>query len=103
MLAVSPPPKFEAFSIAALALAYAGDLDEARRLNRGDASGSASMTAWQRYVDGEIENLAGNFDAAERHYLEARAQAATVGVVLLDGLAHVGLVATYPRSTDPGL
>jgi tetratricopeptide (TPR) repeat protein len=95
MLAAPPPPKFEAFSIAALALAYAGDLDEARRLNYRGAALGPSMTAWRLYTDGEIENLAGNFDVAEGCYLDARTLAATAGIGSLGGLAHVGLVAMY--------
>ena len=60
----------ETLVAAALATAYAGDLDRARELNaRGHADAvSPTMRAWSEYVAGEIESVAGHAEAAEQHY-----------------------------------
>ncbi|MER5228232.1 ATP-binding protein [Streptomyces flaveus] len=86
-------PRRESLGIAALAKAYAGDLDEARRLNgRGLADAvSPSMLSWGAYVAGEIESLAGHSDLAERHYVRAIDLARTSGATFLVGVATVGL------------
>ncbi|MFC4468419.1 BTAD domain-containing putative transcriptional regulator [Streptomyces xiangluensis] len=86
-------PQRESLGIAALAMAYAGDLEEARRLNdRGlTAAVSPSMLSWGAYVAGEIDSLAGHTESAERHYLRAIDLARTSGATFLVGVATVGL------------
>jgi predicted ATPase/DNA-binding SARP family transcriptional activator len=95
MLAVAEVPRLEAlaFTSAAMAATYGGQLDDARRLNARGATTAPSLLAWRSYIDGEIENFSGSFDAAERHYREACALAASVGITFLEGVASVGLVA----------
>ncbi|MFI9542887.1 BTAD domain-containing putative transcriptional regulator [Streptomyces sp. NPDC052016] len=87
-------PHRESLGIAALATAYAGDADAARRLNDQGRAGavSPSMRAWGAYVAGEIENLAGRGERAERHYVEAIDLARLSGATFLVGVATVGLL-----------
>ncbi|MEU5592929.1 BTAD domain-containing putative transcriptional regulator [Streptomyces sp. NPDC020298] len=87
-------PHREGLGIAALAKAYAGAPDAARRLNeRGWAEAvSPSMRAWGAYVAGEIENLAGRGELAERHYVEAVDLACASGATFLVGVSAVGLL-----------
>jgi predicted ATPase len=89
-----PPWSRENFGIAALARAYAGDLDEARRLNDLGLAGavSPSMRSWGAYVAAEIENLAGRREVAEQHYVQAIDLARTSGATFLVGVATVGLL-----------
>ena len=84
----------EYFGIAALAAAYAGDLDEARSLNaRGLADVvSPTMLAWGTYVAGEIESSAGRSELAEEHYVRAIDLARSSGATFLVGVATVGLL-----------
>lgn len=87
-------PHRECLGIAALATAYAGAPDVARRLDEqgwADAV-SPSMRAWGAYVAGEIENLAGRGELAERHYVEAVDLACASGATFLVGVATVGLL-----------
>jgi predicted ATPase len=83
----------EALGGAALASAYAGDLDEARALNERGSAGAVSptMRAWIAYVAGEIESRAGNSDLAERHYVSAIELARRSGATFVVGIATVGL------------
>ncbi|MFI0352967.1 BTAD domain-containing putative transcriptional regulator [Actinomadura sp. 9N407] len=92
--AVLTGPHRENLGIAALATAYAGDLDAARTLNDQGLTGAVSPTmhSWGAYVAGEIENLAGHGDAAERHYLRAIDLARDSGATFLVGVATVGLL-----------
>lgn len=85
----------ENLGIAALATAYAGDLDEARSLNdRGLGHAvSPTMRSWGAYVAGEIESLAGHSELAEQHYVRAIDLARTSGATFLVGVATVGLLA----------
>ena len=87
----------ETLVAAALATAYAGDLDRARELHaRGHADAvSPSMRAWSEYVAGEIESIAGHAEAAERHYRRAVDLARGCGATFLVGVAAVGLVALH--------
>ncbi|MFE7776004.1 BTAD domain-containing putative transcriptional regulator [Streptomyces sp. NPDC057445] len=87
-------PRRECLGIAALATAYAGDPDAARRLNdRGLAEAvSPSMLSWGAYVAGEIDSFAGDSEAAERHYVRAIDLARTSGATFLVGVATVGLL-----------
>ena len=89
----APMPR-DSLGIAALATAYAGDLDRARTLNEESLAeaGSPSMRSWGAYVDGEIENLAGRSEAAEQHYLRAIDLARSSGATFLVGVATVGLL-----------
>jgi hypothetical protein len=59
------------FGLAALACAFAGDVERARELNgRWTTVASApSHRAWAAYYDGEIENTAGRRGRAEQHDL----------------------------------
>ncbi|MFI7442909.1 AfsR/SARP family transcriptional regulator [Nonomuraea indica] len=87
-------PQRENLGIAALAKAYAGDLDAARELNdRGLAAAvSPTMLSWGAYVVGEIDNAAGRSEPAERHYLRAIDLARASGATFLVGVATVGLL-----------
>jgi len=87
----------ETLVAAALATAYAGDLDRARELHaRGHADAvSPSMRAWSEYVAGEIESIVGHAEAAERHYRRAVELARGCGATFLAGVAAVGLVALH--------
>ena len=87
----------ETLVAAALATAYAGDLDRARELHaRGHAAAvSPSMRAWSAYVAGEIESVAGHAEAAERHYRRAVDLARGSGATFLVGVATVGLLALH--------
>jgi predicted ATPase/DNA-binding SARP family transcriptional activator len=78
---------------AALATAYAGDLDGARELNERGRAGavSPSIRAWIAYVSGEIESRAGNSGLAEQHYVTAIDLARRSGATFLVGIATVGL------------
>ena len=84
----------EYFGIAALAAAYAGDLDEARSLNARGLTDvvSPTMLAWGTYVAGEIEGLAGRSELAEEHYVRAIDLARSSGATFLVGVATVGLL-----------
>jgi predicted ATPase/DNA-binding SARP family transcriptional activator len=84
----------EGFGGAALATAYAGDLDEARALNERGRAGAVSptMRSWVAYVSGEIESRAGNSELAERHYVHAIDLARRSGATFLVGVGNVGLL-----------
>ena len=84
----------ENLGIAALATAYAGDLDEARTLNDRGLAGAVSptMLSWGAYVAGEIESSAGRSELAEQHYVRAIDLGRTSGTTFLVGVATVGLL-----------
>jgi predicted ATPase len=84
----------ESIDLAALANAYAGDLDRARELNQQDLDAVARPTfrAWRTYVTGEIDHLSGRNERAEQHYLEAIELARSSGATFVIGVATVGLV-----------
>ena len=86
--------------IAALAATYAGDLDEARRLNdrMGDVVTSPSLIGAHEYAAGEIASAAGRRDEAEAHYRRAIELAGVSGATFLDGIASVGLVRTLEEA-----
>ncbi|WP_261325739.1 BTAD domain-containing putative transcriptional regulator [Modestobacter marinus] len=90
----------ENLGVAALAMAYAGDLDGARALNeRGlDRARSPSMRSWATYVRGEIDSLAGRSESAESAYVRAIELARASGGTFLEGVATVGLLAERARS-----
>ncbi|TLQ47701.1 AfsR/SARP family transcriptional regulator [Streptomyces marianii] len=93
-------PQRENLGIAALATAYAGDPDQARRLNERGLAGavSPSMRAWGAYVAGEIDSLAGHNDAAEVRYVRAVELARASGATFLVGVATVGLLSLRART-----
>jgi tetratricopeptide (TPR) repeat protein len=78
---------------AALASAYAGDLDRARVLNdqwQRQAT-SPSRLAWATYYQAEIENLSSRNDLAEQRYLEAITLGGDAGDTFVIGVATIGL------------
>ncbi|HYH32083.1 MAG TPA: BTAD domain-containing putative transcriptional regulator [Pseudonocardia sp.] len=87
-------PHRENLGIAALASAYAGDVDRARGLNDEALARavSPSMRAWGAYVAGEIEGIAGRGGIAEQHYVRAVELARGCGATFLVGVATVGLL-----------
>ena len=97
--AEAPGPR-EALVVAALATAYAGDLERARDLHRqGLAHATApTLRSWHAYVAGEIESAAGHTERAERHYRTAIGLARRSGATFLVGVATVGLLAVLSRS-----
>jgi predicted ATPase/DNA-binding SARP family transcriptional activator len=80
--------------VAALAAAYAGELDRARELHARAAEGPLPPTlrAFAEYVAGEIDNAAGHLDRAEGHYEKAIAGARASGATFVSGIASVGLL-----------
>jgi tetratricopeptide (TPR) repeat protein len=83
----------QSLGVAALAAAYAGDLDEATRFNKRLAVIGASPTiqAFHLYVAGEVDALAGLAEGAEAHYQRAIALARGSGATFIEGIASVGL------------
>jgi tetratricopeptide (TPR) repeat protein len=96
--ALAPDPR-ENLGTAALALAYSGDLDQARTLNDPGLVGTEAPTlrAWTAYVAGEIERCAGQPERAERHHRNAVELARGSGATFLVGLATLGLVTVLGR------
>ena len=93
-----PREAADAFTFAALAAAYGGDLVAARELN--DRSNPRALTSlgFSRYVAAEVEGIAGDWVAAESHYREALDLAARSGSTFLAGIASVGLVSVLAAS-----
>jgi predicted ATPase len=90
----------ENLGLAALAMAYAGRLDEARALNERGRAGATSptMRSWAAYVAGEIDGAAGRHTVAEVHYQQAIDLARTSGAAFLVGVATVGLLSVRART-----
>jgi len=90
----------EGVVIAALATAYAGDLDRARELHaQGRVHAvSPTMRSWSAYVAGEIAVAAGHLEEAEARYREAAELARRSGATFLVGVATVGLLAVLGTS-----
>src|SRR5690349_2225766 len=99
-LGAAPLRAAEGPVIAALAAAYAGDLDRARDLHeRGDAhAASPTMRSWSAYVAGEIASAAGRPADAETQYREAIELGRRSGATFLVGVATVGLLAVLGTS-----
>jgi predicted ATPase/DNA-binding SARP family transcriptional activator len=79
--------------LAALANAYAGDLDRARIFNArwlAEAT-SPSRLAWATYYQAEIENLADHNELAEQRYVEAITLGRQAGDTFVIGVATIGL------------
>jgi predicted ATPase/DNA-binding SARP family transcriptional activator len=99
-LGTAPLRAAEGPVIAALAAAYAGDLDRARDLHeRGHPhAASPTMRSWSAYVAAEIASAAGRPGDAERQYREAIELARRSGATFLVGVATVGLLAVLGTS-----
>ncbi|MDQ5855857.1 MAG: transcriptional regulator, partial [Actinomycetota bacterium] len=97
--AVASRPR-ENLGIAALAAAYAGDLDQARELNDRMLAAAVSPTilAFGYYVVGEIHSAAGRGELAEHHYVRAIDLARTSGATFIVGVATVGLLAVRAKT-----
>jgi predicted ATPase/class 3 adenylate cyclase len=95
-------PGWEAIALdsAALCAAYAGKLDDARGLNgrARSTTTSPSMRAFNHYITAEIDNVAGNWTSALNHYRECIALTGAADVVIIQGIASVGLVAVQAAS-----
>jgi len=80
--------------VAALAATYAGQLDEARRLNKLALATAVSPTSrsWCAYVTGEIESADGRKELADSHYVQAIELARESGATFTVGVATVGLL-----------
>jgi len=80
--------------VAALAATYAGELDEARRLNERVRAAAVSPTSrsWCAYAAGEIESADGREELADRHYVQAIELARKSGATFTIGVATVGLL-----------
>jgi predicted ATPase/DNA-binding SARP family transcriptional activator len=95
----------ENLGVAALAAAYAGDLDRAASLGADLAARARSpgLDGFAAYVAGEIHNAAGRWDVAEQCYGVALERARTSGATFLAGIAAVGLASVHAavgRSTE---
>ena len=89
---------------AALAAAYGGDRDEARRLlDRAHteivASRSGSHAAFAAYVEGEVRATA-RVEESVPYYEEAIEQAQRCGVAFVAGVASVALASAHARTGD---
>ena len=84
--------------VAALAAAYAGDLDLAEDISRRGHATSPTTRAEQEYVAGEIASIAGHGDRAEQHYRRAIDLAREVGATFVVGIAEVGLLAVRAKA-----
>ena len=95
-------PGWEAVTLdsAAMCAAYAGNLDDARRLNERARSTttSPSMRAYNHYITAEIDNVAGDWTSALHHYHECIALSAMADTAIIHGVASVGLVAVQAAS-----
>jgi predicted ATPase/DNA-binding SARP family transcriptional activator len=97
--AVASRPR-ENLGIAALAAAYAGDLDRARELNDRMLAAAMSPTirAFGYYVVGEIDSAAGRAELAEDYYIRAIDLARSSGATFIVGVATVGLLAVRAKT-----
>jgi predicted ATPase/class 3 adenylate cyclase len=95
-------PGWEAFAFdtAAMNATYAGNLDDARRFNERarPTTTSPSIRAYNHYVTAEIDNVAGDWTSALRHYQECIALSGTADTAIIQGIASVGLVAVQAAS-----
>ncbi|MFR9805237.1 BTAD domain-containing putative transcriptional regulator [Pseudonocardia sp. RS010] len=87
----------ENLGVAALAAAYAGDLDRAASLVAAlDArAGSPGLHGFASYVAGEIHSVAGRPERAEQCYRLAVDRARRSGATFLHGIAAVGLAGVH--------
>lgn len=83
----------QSLGVAALAAAYAGDLDDARNLNERLAAiaDSPTIAAFHSYVAGEVDAVAGLAERAEREYERSVTLAVESGATFVEGIASVGL------------
>ncbi len=94
--AVAPHPS-EDLGVAALAAAYAGELQQARGLcDRLEASAAQpSLRAFAAYVAGEVAVVDGDPGAAEAHFARAVELALHSGATFVNGVAAVGRVTLH--------
>jgi predicted ATPase/DNA-binding SARP family transcriptional activator len=90
----------QTLGVAALAAAYAGELDRARALSARLRTSARSVTldAFSAYVDGEIDAVDGRSASAERHYERAIGCSRLSGATFLEGIASVGLLTLRSRT-----
>ena len=98
---VAPHPS-EDLGVAALAAAYAGDLDQARTLRDRlqDVAVQPSLHAFAAYVAAEVAITDGDTGQAEEHYTRAVELARQSGATFVNGIAAVGLM-TLRADTVP--
>jgi tetratricopeptide (TPR) repeat protein len=93
--AASAPGDRGHLELAALAVLYLGDADEARALVERGGVGARAPTwrAFHAYVAGEIASRTGDTAVAEAHYLRTIDLAKAAGTTFYVGVATVGLLA----------
>lgn len=91
------PPTDPNLGVAALATAYAGDVDAARALHEQMVAAAASPTikGFASYVAGEVAARTGRVDEAERHYRQAIVLSRGSGATFVEGVASVGLLSVH--------
>ena len=96
------PRPAQSYGIAALALAYRGELETARTLNDrfGTVVASPTFEAFHAYITGEIEALAGHRDHALAHYEVSIERARSVGSTFVAGIAAVGRLSHISAAGD---
>jgi tetratricopeptide (TPR) repeat protein len=78
---------------AGLACAYAGRVDDARAYNANSRDATCpSGRSFHHFAAGEIENAAGSWAEAQRHYEESIRLCERSGAGFIQGVAEVGLV-----------
>jgi predicted ATPase/DNA-binding SARP family transcriptional activator len=91
--AARAPQPDQSLGVAALAAAYAGDLDHATELSErlSTLATSPTIEACHSYVAAEIDALAGRLQQAEARYQRAITLAGESGATFITGIASVGL------------
>jgi tetratricopeptide (TPR) repeat protein len=85
--------------VAALATAYAGDVEAASAINVAvSAEAGITQHAEWEYTAGELASIDGRYGDAERHYRRAIELASDVGSTFVVGIASLGLL-TVLRAT----
>jgi tetratricopeptide (TPR) repeat protein len=87
-------------ALAALGALYGGDVVRARELQDRAAALAVCPTnkGFAAYVAGEIDNLDGQPERAETHYLAALEHFRTSGATFGTGITRVGLLSAYTRA-----
>jgi tetratricopeptide (TPR) repeat protein len=95
---ITPRPEHSRL-VAALAAAYAGDLEQAEAINATEVppAGITQRAEWE-YTAAELASIAGRDEEAETHYRRAIELASAVGSSFVVGIASVGLF-TVLRTT----
>ncbi len=88
-----PFPPEALWAHAGYTCAYAGRLDDARAYNaNGRDAPYPSGRSFHHFAAGEIEQVAGNWAEAQRHYEESIRLSDRSGATFVHGIAAVGLV-----------